>query len=381
MKTINNLLVVVIISTLMSSCFSGGSKFNEDFEDYSFEEEYQDSNVNEEANSFNYNKNNIQQDRKIAENKIKTFQIRDFKTGLISSTIPFPASWKRLENNREYTFEGPNNLKVSGTFGKNFPYGNQYGGQNVPPMSIKQIIDQFFMPTARKTHRKLIKTYELPKLAQGMHNYTSQLWKYAPSQDITKAYGVEWKDNSNMKYITIVYLTNSQSQIGSYWGFMGQYLQAQAQDFEYAKKAYIYGLENTRYNPQYIAAHNQREIQRANASNASHQSKMAVLRNQGNTIANTGNIYSEISDINHNGYMNREKMKNAGHSKSVDGIYGNTTVFNPNASGQTYKVESYDNYYYGNGQGEIISTDNSLYNPNLDPNVNNQDWTRYEIDN
>jgi len=381
MTTLKVISAALIASATLSSCFLGTSN-QERSSHENFVNEYQNSNPPNESRAGGVDDTNKERKTpRIAQNQIKNFPIHDAKTGLVSSTVPFPGDWIRVENSREYTFEGPNKLKVSGTFGKHFPYGNPYGGQNTPPMSINQIVSQFFMPTAKQTNRKLIAKYELPEAANVMSNYLGQLWKYAPSNDTTKAYGLEWQDNNNMKYITVLFVTNSQSQLGSYWSFMGQYLQAQSQDFEQAKKAYIYGLENTQYNPRYIAAHNQNEMQRAGVRNAAHQSRMAALNNQAAAQRKLGRTYSDISDISHDGYMKRSGVNDAGHAKSVDAVYGNTTVFNPNQSGQTYKVESYNNYYYGNGQGEVISTDNSLYNPNRDKTVNNQEWTRYEIDN
>lgn len=373
MKTISNILIALTTSVLMSSCFLGSL----DTEDETFYEEY-DTTTEQPMNDFNENPN---ENRAIKNSQTALGQtVYDKKRGMVMAVIPFPKSWKQA-NSKEFAYVGPNGIKVSGEFGRNFTYNNPYGGQNTPPMNLQQIIEAFFMPIAKQTQRKLLKTYELPEVAKNKYNYLASLWEYAPSQKTVQAYGLEWEDSQNTKYITVLVLTDNKSQLGSYWTFFGQFLQAPSQNFETAKNQFIYGLANTQYNPAQIAAHNNSEIQRANASSANHNARMGALKQQGNAIANTGKIYSEISDINHNGYMNTSRMNDAGHSKSVDGIYGTTTVYNPNQSGQSYKVESYDNYYYGNNQGTVLSTDNSLYNPNLDPNYNNQDWTKYEIDN
>lgn len=376
MKAFRNLILLFIITPFFTSCFLGSSE-NEFYEEDS-EMSYQNYDNNE------YNSSIDQHSKKQASENFRGHEVFDQKTGMVMAVVPFPSSWRKIKS-KDFQYEGPNDIKVSGSFGANFMYGNQIGNygnsQNRPPMNINQITQEFFMSVARETNRRLINTYELPAIARKNFDYVSSFWQYAPSQKTVNAYGLEWVDDKNMKYLTVVVVSDNKSQYGNYWNFFGQYLQAPSQQFEKAKKQFVYGLANTWYNPEQIAAHNYSEMQKAGIRDAKHRARMGVLKQQGDAQAKLAQTYSDISDISHNGYMKRSGMNDAGHSKSVDGIYGNTTVFNPNQSGQTYKVESYDNYYYGNNQGQVISTDNSLYNPNLDPNVNNQDWTQYEIDN
>ncbi len=368
-------LAMLSISFLQTGCFFPNNDAQETSNDAAYSEtntmipqEYEQQNSMDKSNDADNQRTN----------GITYFKNYDPKANMVSSTIPFPSSWKQLTNNREFKFEGPNNLKVSGEFGRNFTYG-QYGGNNRPPMSLQQIIQEFFMPTAQQTNRTLLTTYELPRVAQVTQNYRDRLWKYAPSQQTTKAYALEWKDTNGMKYITVINVINDQSQFGSYWGFYGNYLQARSQDFEAAKKAFIHGLENTQYNPQWIAAFNQKEMQRANVSNAAHQQRMAAINARGNAILETGKIYSEISDISHAGYLNRSNINSHGHSKTISGINETITIANHN-SGEHYSVPMGNKYYWVGKDGTYFGTDNSLYNPNTDQRMNSNDWTQFEIE-
>jgi hypothetical protein len=377
MKTINYLFCTVLISFLVS-CF--GNTKDQNYYDES--EPYPSEINNLDTNEFSANNYDNLPQRINNNQDIKWFDVKNTNTGLVSESIPFPSSWRQVTNSREYTFEGPNNLKVSGTFGKHFTYNSptaMYGATNTPPMNIQQIIDTYFMPVAQQTNRKLLTKYELPAHGNKMLQYQNQLWEYMPSRKTVKAYGIEWQDSNNMKYITLLYISNNQSSMGSNWGFFGNYLQARSQDFEVAKNAYLKGIEKTRYNPQQIAMHNQNEMRKAGIRNSIHQQRMAAIKARGNAILNTGKIYSEISDISHAGYLNRNNINSHGHTKTISGINETVTIANHN-SGEHYSVPMGNKHYWVAGDGTYFGTDNSLYNPNTDQKLYDKNWTQFEIE-
>lgn len=313
----------------------------------------------------------------------KPFKIIDSATGLEVCTIWYPSTWKRVTNSKDWTFEGPNNIKISSEFGQFFTYGNTYGAQlknHRPPMNINAIIDEFFMPIARQYQRTLIKSYELPKVAQVENQYRNQQWSYAPTQKSTYSYAIEWKDPNNVYYITILHVFINSTQYGSSWGYYGQFLQANKAHFEAAKKAYIHGFETKRYNQQYIIAFNNNEMQKANIRDQAYQNRRAAINARTNSNTNVGNIYSDILDINHSGYLSRSNISSHGHSKSISGILETVTVSNHN-TGEHYSVPMGSQNYWVSNQGTYFGTDNSLYNPNTDMNMNNKDWTKFEIEN
>ncbi|WP_203295467.1 hypothetical protein [Luteirhabdus pelagi] len=376
-----------LFAMLFSGCFFGNENPENDFfEDeayYGKEEEYvDDSSYREPLEPTQSFQNSTKEKKMEAQEKLRNFENRDQKTGMISSTIPFPASWRQIQNNNEWTFEGPNGLKVSGSFGQQFFYGGQpnpYSDKYRNPMGIQQIIDEFFMPTAERTQRTLISTYELPKVAAATQAFRDQLWQYAPTQKTTKAYGMEWKDPQGMHYLTVLNVTDDRSPLGNNWMFYGQFIQAKADDFEEAKKAFLYGIINTKYNPQWIAAFNQRELQRANISDAAHRKRLAAINARGQATLDLGKTYSEISDISHAGYLNRSNMNSHGHSKTISGINETVTIAN-HGTGEHYSVPMGTKHYWVSNDGTYFGTNNTLYNPNTDKRMYDKEWTQFEVE-
>ncbi|MBA3985568.1 MAG: hypothetical protein H0X63_03110, partial [Flavobacteriales bacterium] len=73
------------------------------------------------------------------EKEVKPFNVLDPKTGMDLYTIWYPLNWEQIRNNNEWTFKGPNEVKISGEFGQFFTFGNSYGGygaSNRQPMNI-----------------------------------------------------------------------------------------------------------------------------------------------------------------------------------------------------------------------------------------------------
>ncbi|MAK35148.1 MAG: hypothetical protein CMC15_03105, partial [Flavobacteriaceae bacterium] len=164
------------------------------------------------------------------------------------------------------------------------------------------------------------------------------------------------------------------------WNFFGQYLQATSADFSEAKKAFLYGLENTQYNQQWIATRNQNDMNRANVSYAAHQKRMAAIQARGNASMALSKTYSEISDISHAGYLKRSNINSAGHSKTINTIAENTVIAN-HGTGEHYTVPSGSNYYWVNNRGEYFGTNNINYDPRIDQQINDSEWTKFEVEN
>ncbi|WP_133240799.1 hypothetical protein [Marixanthomonas spongiae] len=377
-------LLVLVVAFFLSSCLLDTSKTDEPVNEVALEKQHEpkQTKLNRRKGTASKKAENPS-DPKSIQQDIRLFEIRDPKTGMVSATIPFPSDWQQIYNDREWTFKGSNDIKVSGEFGKHFMYGTPYGqysGNTRNPMELQQIIDEFFMPVAQQTNRSLLTTYEVPKVAQTTHGFRTRLWQYAPSQQSTKAYAMEWQDTKGMKYITVLNVFNDQSQLGSNWGFYGKFLQAPSQDFQRAKKAFLYGLENMEYNPKYIAVHNQNEINRANIRNTAHQQRMAAIKARGNASQSIAKTYSEISDISHAGFLKRSNINSNGHSKTINTI-GERTVIGNHNTGEHYNVQAGSKYYWVNNNGEYFGTDNSLFDPRIDNKINGTEWVKFEKEN
>lgn len=88
-----------------------------------------------------------------------------------------------------------------------------------------------------------------------------------------------------------------------------------------------------------------------------------------------GEILGEANDITHGGYIARSGSSYSGHQNTINGIHGTQTLTGP--SGNSFTVEGYENYHWGNGNGTIIGTDNPNFNPNTAPEYFNGNWNLY----
>lgn len=75
---------------------------------------------------------------------------------------------------------------------------------------------------------------------------------------------------------------------------------------------------------------------------------------------NLGNIYSDILDINHKGYMERSAIQSEGHAGYVQGaIYGESTYINPNGGNMSLPVYADPQWQYTSPDGYPLRFDYS----------------------
>lgn len=318
-------------------------------------------------------------------NGIKYFEMVGESSGMVEIYVPLPASWEKSKQ-EGFLYEGPNKIRVSAAFNSLFQFTNnqellwmwqQQGIQNVPPMPLEQIIEKFFKPVAEQTGRTLTKTYPLPELANTMDLFYSQLFVSVPTQREVNAYGLEWKDNKGMSYVTALTINISYSQISSTWFFTGQYLQAPNEYFEEAKKSFLYGLTHTEANPEWVLAVYKRDAERAGKAYQAHLGRMAIINSRNNTGRSVGDVYSEILDINHAGFLKRSDINGAGHNNTINTIGERTVILNNN-TGERYNVQAGSKYYWVNSEGKYFGTDNSLYDPRTDKRLNDSEWVPFK---
>lgn len=315
----------------------------------------------------------------------KYFYSPDPSSGMSSGRIPLPSNWTQLKNNKEFLFEGPNRVRVSTTGGGTFQFTNDrdmaqifqsQGTTNQPPMSIEEITQKFYMPVAKQTGRQLVKTYELPELARKSLEQVSQVYSSMPQQLEAKSYALEWKDDKGMSYVSIVNINIARSHPSSYWMLMSQYLEAPHEHFPAARDALLKGLTNAETNPEWLARNNQRDEQRARVSNRQHIGRMDDIRRAGDAALQVGKTYSEISDSSHQGYMERNRIRDAGHERTINAIGDRTIIANPD-TGQRYNVESGSDQYWVDPNEGYFGSDNPNYDPRTDQNMNQRDWVQY----
>ena len=379
MKSLNifSLLIISIIST--SCLFSSEKEVNQ--QHYNG---YNDQVIDDDVVDEKRNDNAINNTPNIPKG-VKYFESIDKSTGLVSSRYPFPSNWKKSQQ-PGFIYEGSNNIRISNYASTNFQFTNnqeiaymwqQQGMQNTPPMSLEQIIQQFYMPVAKETGRTLTKKYPLPEFARSMTIFNNLLFVSVPTQRDIKAYGLEWTDANGISYISALTITISYSEISSSWTFGSQYLEAPNAYFEKAKEAFLYGITNFDTNPQWLRFCNQRDAKRAGQLYQEHLGRMAAINARSTSSKSVSDIYSEISDINHKGYLNRSNINSAGHSKVINAISEQSVIGNHD-TGEHYNVQSGSKYYWVNNDGLYLGTNNSLYDPRIDNKINKTEWTLFK---
>ncbi|MFY0712863.1 hypothetical protein J1D01_04240 [Seonamhaeicola sp. NFXS20] len=384
MKTLCRLLTLTLL------IFSCGNKQNKnDFTDADFE-----------PNSF-FNKemvNNYEPTNKVnkptnTQNKLKGYKVMSKQFGIPVGVMPIPKDWKVKHENKEgLLFESDNGVKVYAERFISYFYSNnqqlnyftQQSGRPIAPVkNINRVVSEDILPHAESQGLKLINQYPLPKLAQFDKRFDSYLFKGLPENKQYECIATEWVDKNGEKSIGIIrYFTNQYPTTGGMdWGYTLNAMGAPAQEYETAKKAFINALVNFQINPQWVQTSNNYYSQKTKQSSEQHQQRMAAIRAQSQYNRNIGNTYSSINDSSFESWKRRNAMNDAGHSKTINnGIWERTTVTNPNTS-QQYYVQGQDNHYWMNQNNEYIGTNNSLYNPNIDNSMNNQEWTQYDVEN
>ncbi|HQX99184.1 MAG: hypothetical protein IPH05_08130 [Flavobacteriales bacterium] len=328
--------------------------------------------------------------------KVVMHPIMDSKTGMLASQMPLPDTWRitNSKNPEDPAIVGPSGIKIFYRKGGSHFYSNdrmmqesyRMAGQPMrPPVPIEQLLQQEIAPNLQRQGMQFVRNYQLPEVARRSQQYGSKMYKATASNDSFNAMGSEWNDKEGKPVMMIVNLFVSQGQQDVFWYYHLQVLTAEKPAFEEAKKAFIYGLANTQDNPQQIAAnnaaaqqswaqHNANEQQKANQSWAQHNARMQ--QNQAAFDQQQATHRSTVDAVN-NSMMSTYNSQNASgdHMQRdfINTMRGEETVNNP-ADGQQYQVESGANQYWMNNNNEYIPSNNTMFDPNADPNLWNQQW-------
>ncbi len=299
---------------------------------------------------------------------LKTHTIMDPKTGRPSGYVQLPSNWRLTEK----AWLGPGKTRVE------FRKGGAFSAQQRQINSVDQIIQQDLLPKLQQSGLRLDRIIDLPSIAQNNQKMFAQYWKAMPSQETHQVKGIEMTEpNKNEKGLIIVHLTISRSQYGSFSNYYSNVLVSDPRSYENDKKIVINALSTMQMDRQAIAAHNQREQQKSNASWSAHNQRMRQNQANFDSWQKTQQTYSDISDINHEGWKRRNAISDAGHDKTINGIWERDAAVNP-YSGQQMNVESGYKYYYMNANGQYFGTNDEFYNPERDPRVNHQQWRRVQ---
>jgi len=311
------------------------------------------------------------------------------RTGQVVAQMPLPASWNINPNPGEEmpAATGPGGIEIRQFSGQSFVYSTDYytnqtyqqSGQSVrQPAGVEAIINADIKQLAQQQGFQFQKMYALPSLAQVDKAYSDQLVTYGNQQKSFEVAGVDFigKDG-NMELLIVHYYETF--GMGMYiWGYYLQNLSAPKGVFESAKQSYIYGLENIRHNPAAIAAHNSQESAKLSANDAAFQNKMrqkeASFQATQRAHVNSTNA---VNEAQMGIYRSQSESFDRSNQQISNGILEENTIYN-SENGETYQIEGHSETYWMNANGEYIPSDNSLYNPNTDPNVNSTNWVEGE---
>ena len=403
MKTTRNFIVLTFASMILTSCFFGNDSEDDYYNDYYEEGSFADENEFDAAyserfqnqDSFDNQRQNNQTERP-AGNGLVMKPFRDAETGQVMMHSPFPNSWKVNPNPKAgIQVTAPNNIMIKKTETHQFAYAKDAFGQETirkmgkqvaAPQSLDQILQQQIIPSAQSQGYRLINKFDMPNYRNKLNQFMKQMFGMGSAIQIS-VMGTEWEGNNGQKSLIVLtrnYRTDGQFSL---WQLHTTEMEAPSSEFENAKQTWLYALENTEINQQWLQATNQKLMankQRSDAQNrqmmqqsqAAHQQRMANIAAAGNTARNIGNTYSEISDISHNGYMSRSAATSTGQSNSVNGVWERQNM--TDTSGNMYQVDGYDSNVWVNPNNQSIGTNNTNYNPNIDNAVNNQTWEQLQ---
>jgi hypothetical protein len=313
--------------------------------------------------------------------KLVMVELKD-KSGMVAAIRPFPASWQ-LGGPNGASVSGPNGIRIVDyplqmfmiNYNPAIQRGYDMAGTRMRQMpGVEQVIQEDLVPLMQNQGMQLEKFYEIPEISRMDKWYSDQLYKAMPSRSDIAAIGIDWKKNDGTPYFQIMHLNVSTSDAMQNWSYYITALEANADQFESAKKQLIFAFANTRFNLEPIAKFNREEAQRCGQSWAAHNARMA--QNQANFEAQQRDFVNRSNAVNDaimSGWRSRNASSDRMQEATIDGIYERTNVQNTE-TGQMYKVQAGANQYWMNRDGEYISTKLNDYNPNLDDNMNHQKW-------
>ncbi|MEM8943365.1 MAG: hypothetical protein AAGC91_14535, partial [Pseudomonadota bacterium] len=102
--------------------------------------------------------------------------------------------------------------------------------------------------------------------------------------------------------------------------------------------------------------------------------------NQANFEATQRAIVGANEAVNNSimqGWRDRNAMQDRVQEQFTDALRDQSTMVNP-STGEAWKVDAGANNYWINSDGEYLPSNDYNYNPNLDSNLNQQNWEQLE---
>lgn len=331
-----------------------------------------------------------------AQQDIILHDMKDQATGMVKQRVPLPKGWQiDHDQDNDIAMTGPDNIVVYQSKPEVYVYSQDQftldsarmmGQQIHPVISLKEYLDRYLLQEYRNEGYRLTKSYPIPEIADRFETIAKMVPKINIQRQTFNALGTEWESNDGkQRGFVLLAQSVSQSKGLDYWIVSADEMVAPSERFEYARKAMIYASANIEMNPKFVTYSNnklladlKRRGEAMRQSTQAHLQRMNAIAARGRAATAIGKTYSDISDINHSGYLKRNDMVNAGHSKSIDAIGDRSVIVNSNTNEQ-YKVDSGSSYYWVNNNGEYIGTDNSLFDPRNQKGLSDLNWKQFEV--
>lgn len=294
-------------------------------------------------------------------------ELRDPQTGRVNIYMPLPADWEVSGNG----IEGPDGVTL-----QEFP-GGSFNWQQRQINSIDQIIQQDIQQLIQRNGAQFLRTIDLPDVAQRDERLGSQYWSPNSTRRTFQAKGVEVRDAEGKPVLLVVHHTQTHGPYGVAHNFY--YLHALTstdERYETDKEIVRFALANQQSNPEAVMAFNQKEQQAYIQRQHLFDARMRQAWNHFNAW-NKAHVetWNDISESSMASWRRQEAMRDAGQARTVDGILERERVVDPQ-SGRQLDVDAGYKYYYTNGQGDWIGTNDEFFNPARDPNLNHQEWRK-----
>ena len=362
---IMKLITLLSLASFIYLATACGQTYQEDtyIEDsYEYEEEFTETQGQFENNMTTRNTSN--------SSNITMRNIKDPQTGMVVCQMLLPANWQENPNG----FTSPEGTKTEA-----FQIETNNFKQNWLN-SADAVLQQKVLPLLQQIGGKIKNTYRVPEIAAMDKRRDQMYWKGLPVQSTFDALAIELEHEGN-ESIVILHFNLSQSQYGNYSVCSASQLTAKPQFFERDKKIFINALSNIKLNPQYIAMCNQREQQRTQTAWNNHNQRMSNNQAHFNAMNKIHqDTYSSLNQMSMDTYRNNNAASDRMQDQFVNGIWEQQNMQNP-YTGENVKVDAGYNQYYMNNNNEYIGTDDYMYNPNLDPNINNTEWRKVQPEN
>ncbi len=329
------------------------------------------------------------------ESRMQYHQVMDRQHGMVQSVFPYPADWRFHGENATVYGSAPGGITLYPSDTQIFLWSNdpmmrqtawQMGKQVMAPLPMNQVLQQLIVPSAQSQGNRLVRQFPIPAISSFWQRFVAGMPQDGRQRQV-EALGTEWTDGRGQRtFVAIVKVLSSDRQsIG--WHLVTQSLTAPEAQFERALSDYLYAIGNGQINPNWQAVMNNQHVdfQRRNDrfwaeasanSRAAHHQRMAAINSAGQTARNVGNTYSEILDISHAGYLDRDAIQSGGHHSTINQISGHAIIGN-HETGEHYRVEDGHRHYWVNADARYIATDNPLFDPRMDPRIGQENWTRF----